>query len=55
MTDSERYEQMYDEIVDLKNTIKRKNAEIEKLKENNKYLDDCLKVVYGLVGEMVGG
>lgn len=54
MTDTERYEQMYDEIVDLKNTIKRKNAEIERLQENNKYLDDCLRTTYRIIGEMIG-
>lgn len=34
--------------------VKEKDTEIEKLKENNKYLDDCLRTTYRIIGEMVG-
>lgn len=41
----------------LKNALdllKRQKAEIEKLQEDNKYLDDCLKTTYRIIGEMIG-
>lgn len=47
MTEQERYEAMYDEIVDLKNEIKHKEAENEELQRKNSELEIELKAMRG--------
>lgn len=45
------------ELTTMRNALdllKRQKAEIEKLQEDNKYLDDCLKTAYRIIGEMIG-
>ena len=53
MTDQERYEIMYDEIVDLKNEIKHKDdlinrqkAEIERLRNDLAQTEDSFNTIY---------
>lgn len=48
-----KYESAVRAAKEYQSIIREKDAEIERLKEDNEYLDDCVDTVYNLVKEMV--